>query len=119
MKAPLQTASRLLGAVEHLVEQEGFLLRARAYAQAAAVRERINPLVAELCALGAGGALAQLQRRFQLLVARRREHLSALAERREALVRERSRLTEMRGRLGRLRAYSHSRLKRLRLDAAV
>jgi hypothetical protein len=117
----LKTALRLLRALEDLVAQEGVLLRSRDYAQAAATRERINPLVVELCAIGNRGHLSSLAARINDLLERRREHLSGLAVRREALGRERLRLAAARERLRQMRLYRPSLAPRRtnRLNAAV
>lgn len=121
MKTPLQTAARLVGALEDFVEREGALLRAGNYGAAAAMQERVNPLVAELCALGSRGGTAGLAPRVRALIARRREFLSGLAERREALGRERARLAGLRERLRGARPYGLALAGpgRRRLDAAV
>jgi hypothetical protein len=105
MKTPRETAIRLLTALEDFVAREGVLLRSGDYAQAVAIQQRVNPLVAKLCLLGKEPGVAGLGPRVMAVVARRREFLSGLAMRRESLGAERRRLTSMRQRLQRLRPY--------------
>jgi hypothetical protein len=121
MKSPVDTARRLLDALETFFMQERVLLRAGHYAQMAAVQRRAAPVIARLCELAAEPGVASLRARVAELVARRRENLSGLAERHSAARSARERLCSRRQRLQCLTPYRRPegsfRLKRL--NAAV
>jgi hypothetical protein len=121
MKSAVETARRLLAAFEHFVEQEGILLRAGHYAQMAQVQRRAAPVIARLTELGREPGVSILGPLVAAVLARRRENLSTLMQRRAALDAARAELAARRQRLQALApyrrpsAFSRSR----RLNAAV
>jgi hypothetical protein len=121
MKSAVATARRLLDALETFVAQERILLRAGHYAQMAAVQRRAAPVIALLCELGAEPGVGVLAGRVSALLARRRENLSGVLERRNFLAEARQRVATQRRSLRYLapyrRAEGSSRVKRL--NAAV
>jgi len=121
MKSAAETARRLLGALENFVQQERILLRAGHYAQMAAVQRRASPVLFRLSQLGREPGVAVFRERVAALVARRRENLSGLMERRDALGAVREQLSARRQHLQVLARYRRpegpSRIKRL--NAAV
>jgi hypothetical protein len=121
MKSAVKTARRLLDALENFVAQERIMLRAGHYAQMAAVQRRAAPVIAALCQLGREPGVADLRDRVSDLLARRRENLSCLTERRTFLYEARERLAARRQRLQFLGSYRNpARLGNIkRLNAAV
>jgi len=123
MKSALETAGRLLDALENFVQQESILLRAGHYAQMALVQRRAAPVILRLSQLGREPGVSALRARVSALLARRRENLSCLSERRAFLGAARERLAARRQRLQVLAPYRSSgpegsgRFKRL--NAAV
>jgi hypothetical protein len=121
MKNAVATARRLLDALENFVAQERILLRAGHYAQMAAVQRRAAPVIALLCQLGAEPGVGVLAGRMSALLARRRENLSGVLERRTFLCEARERAATRRRTLRYLTSYRRpegsARIKRL--NAAV
>jgi hypothetical protein len=104
MKSAGQTAVRLLGALEDFASREAVLLQTGQYAQMAEVQRRAGPLIFRLCALAAEPDAAALSERVAALVARRRETMLGLQERRNFVRSERQRLAAT---SERLRLVSH------------
>ena len=102
MGSPLQTATRLLAALEELAAQETILIRTMEFIEAAAVQERAAPLVERLCALAADPATAPLQPRVAALLERRGQNHHFLDAQLARLQEELGRVTEARGRLRRV-----------------
>lgn len=129
MKAALRTAARLLGALEDFAERETVLLRVGDYPGFAAIRRRETPLILRLCEMGVRDDSGALAARLDTLLARRRENLALLQERRIFLTSERQRLEAMGQRLRLVRPYVRSTLpssfrrspefRAARLNAAV
>jgi hypothetical protein len=121
MKSAVATTHQLLDALENFVAQERILLRAGHYAQMAAVQRRAAPVITLLCELGAEPGVAVLAGRVSALLARRRENLSGVLERRNFLGEARQRVATQRRSLQYLapyqRAEASARVKRL--NAAV
>jgi hypothetical protein len=121
MKSAVQTAGRLLDALENFVQQESILLRAGHFAQMALVQRRAAPVISRLSQLGREPGVAVLGGRVSALLARRRENLSHLMERRAFLGAARERVSAARQRLQILAPYRSAggsgRIKRL--NAAV
>jgi hypothetical protein len=70
METPLQTATRLLAALEELAGQETIHIRTMEFVEAVGVQERAAPLVATLCALAAEAGVATLRPRIDGLLER-------------------------------------------------
>ncbi len=70
MATPLETATRLLTALEELVMEETLLIRTMDFVEAVDVQERSAPLVEKLCALAADPAVATLRGRVAGLIDR-------------------------------------------------
>ena len=78
METPLQTAERLLAALEDFGRQTGLLLRARQFADAAALMRRASPLVERLASLAPSAP--SLRDRVGEFLARQRADLELIAE---------------------------------------
>ncbi|AOS45087.1 hypothetical protein Verru16b_02163 [Lacunisphaera limnophila] len=102
METPVQTAQRLLTALEELVGQETLLVRTMDFVEAVAVRERAAPLVEKLCALAAVPAVASLRPRVDLLLERSGQNHHFLDAQLARLQGELARVNEARGRLRRV-----------------
>jgi len=70
MATPLETAQRLLTALEELVMQETVLIRTMDFVEAVEVRERAAPLVVRLCALAEDPIVTALRPRVTGLLDR-------------------------------------------------
>jgi len=70
MASLLETAQRLLTALEELVMQETLLIRTMDFVEAVEVRERAAPLVVKLCTLAEDSHVAALQPRVNGLLDR-------------------------------------------------
>jgi hypothetical protein len=121
MKNAVATARRLLDALENFVAQERILLRAGHYAQMAAVQRRAAPVITRLCELGAEPGVRVLAGRVSALLARRRDNLSGLQERRSFLCEARERAATRRRSLQYLAPYrrAEASVRVKRLNAAV
>jgi hypothetical protein len=73
METPLQTAARLLAALEELVEQETAAMREYDIASALGVTERAAPIVDKLIELSAQPAVVALRPKLEALLVRRRQ----------------------------------------------
>lgn len=99
METPLQTATRLLAALEELSGQETILIRTMEFVEAVAVQERAAPLVATLCELAVDPAVAALRPRVTGLLDRWGQNYHFLDTQLARLNEELQRVTEARGRL--------------------
>jgi hypothetical protein len=102
METPLQTALRLLTALEELSGQETLLIRTMDFVEAVAVQERSAPLVEKLCALAAVPEVAALRPRVAGLVERCGQNYHFLDDQLMRLQGELTRVNEARGRLRRV-----------------
>jgi hypothetical protein len=103
MATPLQTAQRLLSALEDLASQESVLLRSLDLVEAVQIAERAAPLVEELCALVAESPeVSPLRDRVEELVAQRRRSAVLLDSHLSRLQTELQRIDEARNRLARV-----------------
>ncbi len=102
MTTPLETATRLLAALEELVMQETLLIRTLDFVAAVELQERVAPLVEKLCVLAADPAVAPLQERAAGLLARRAQNHHFLDTQLNRLQGELERVTEARSRLRRV-----------------
>jgi hypothetical protein len=74
METPVQTAARLLTALEDLAAQEATMLRTLEFVDAVAIQERTAPLVQKLAELAAHPEVAALRERVGELLARRNQN---------------------------------------------
>ncbi len=102
METPLQTATRLLMALEDLTAQESILLRTLDYVDAVALQERAAPLVDQLSALAIHPEVAQLKGKVMSLVDRRQQSRHFLDAQLGRLQSELRRIDEARTRLSRV-----------------
>lgn len=102
METPLQTATRLLGALEALSAEETALIRTMDFVEATAVRERAAPLVDRLCELSVDPSVQSLQPRVATLLERSAQNYHFLNAQLTRLNEELSRVTEARHRLRRV-----------------
>jgi hypothetical protein len=108
MKSAGQTAARLLAALEDFASREAVLLQTGQYAEMAEVQRRAAPLVFRLCALASEPDAAAFAGRVAALVARRRETMVGLQERRNFVRAERQRLAATSERLRLVSRYGKS-----------
>ena len=99
MEPPLETAQRLLTALEELVMQETLLIRTMDFVEAVEVQERAAPVVARLCALAEVAAVGALRPRVAELLERRSQNYHFLDTQLQRLQGELNRVTTARGRL--------------------
>ncbi|MBI5423556.1 MAG: hypothetical protein HZA32_05675 [Opitutae bacterium] len=102
METPLQTAQRLLTALEDLASQESVLLRSLDLVEAVQISERAAPLVEKLCTLAVDPTVALLRPRVEELVAQRRRNAVLLDSHLARLQGELRRIDEARSRLARV-----------------
>ncbi|MBI2510766.1 MAG: hypothetical protein HYV96_02200 [Opitutae bacterium] len=102
METPLQTALRLLSALEDLAGQEAVLLRSLDLVEAVQISERAAPLIEKLCALSIDPGVAALRPRVEELVAQRRRNAVLLDSHLARLQGELRRIDEARSRLARV-----------------
>jgi len=102
MESPLQTASRLLAALETLSAEETTLIRTMDFVEATAVRERAAPLVERLCELAAEPAVQSLRPQVTTLLERSAQNFHFLNAQLTRLNEELTRVTEARHRLRRV-----------------
>jgi hypothetical protein len=102
METPLQTATRLLTALEELAAQESILLRTLDFVDAVAVQERAAPLVDQLSALAVHPEVASLRAKVLSLVERRQQSRHFLDAQLGRLQSELRRIDEARTRLTRV-----------------
>ncbi|HVU15763.1 MAG TPA: hypothetical protein VHD32_02475 [Candidatus Didemnitutus sp.] len=99
METPVQTALRLLAALEEFAAQEGNLLRSLDIVEAVAIQERAAPLVQALGDLAKHPEVAALRPRVGELLARREQNRHFLDTQLERLQSELRRVDEARQRL--------------------
>jgi hypothetical protein len=99
MITPLETATRLLTALEELVMQETLLIRTMDFVEAVDVQERAAPVVEKLCALAADPAVALLRGRVAGLLERYGQNYHFLDSQLNRLQSELDRVTAARSRL--------------------
>jgi hypothetical protein len=99
METSVQTATRLLTALEELVMEETTLIRTMDFIEAVAVRERSNPLVEKLCALAIDHEVAAMLPRVSALLTRWSQNHHFLDTQLVRLQGELNRVTEARRRL--------------------
>jgi hypothetical protein len=121
MDTPLQTATRLLDALEDLAGQETLLIRTMDFVEAVAVQERSAPLVEKLCSLAAAPEVLTLRARVNGLLDRCAQNHHFLDTQLAHLQGELARVNEARGRLRRVApAYGNTpTLKQSRLNTAA
>lgn len=102
METPLQTAARLLTALEDLTAQESVLLRTLDFVDAVAIQERAAPLVDQLSALAIHPEVASLRPKVEGLVERRLKSRHFLDAQLGQLQAELRRIDEARTRLSRV-----------------
>lgn len=79
MEQPSQKASRLLTALEEMVEQEGMYLRGGFYDLAVELRQRTDPLVQDLAGLAGAPGVDELRPRVAAVLGRSACHDALLA----------------------------------------
>ena len=121
METPLQTATRLLTALEDLTAQESVLLRTLDFVDAVAIQERAAPLVDQLAALAIHPEVAELRAKVKGLVDRRQQSRFFLDAQLGRLQSELRRIDEARSRLTKVApAYmTASRLVESKLNTAA
>lgn len=102
METPIQTATRLLAALEDLTAQEAVLLRTLDFADAVAIQERAEPLIDQLAALAVHPEVAALRSKVKGVVERRQQSRLFLDAQLGRLQSELRRLDEARTRLARV-----------------
>jgi hypothetical protein len=102
METPLETATRLLAALEELVMQETLLIRTMEFVEAVEVQERAGPLVEKLCSLVVDPTVIQLRPRAAELLERCNQNYHFLDTQMIRLQGELDRVTEARNRLRRV-----------------
>jgi hypothetical protein len=120
METSLQTAIRLLSALEDFAEQEGNLLRTLDFIDAVSIQERAAPLVQRLGELAAFPEVSALRPRVAELLARREQNRHFLDAQLERLQKELRRVEEARQRLAVVApAYRAAAAPTSRLNAAA
>jgi len=120
METPLQTAQRLLAALEDLVARESVLLRTTNYLEAVTIQERAGPLVQELARLADQPGVDSLKERVAALMAIRMESWHYIDANLDRMQQELARINEARARLGRIApVYAARGAKFSRLNAAA
>jgi len=99
METPIETAQRLLTALEELVMQETLLTRTMDFVEAVEVRERAAPLVTRLCALAEDPVVTALRPRVAGLLDRCSQNYHFLDTQLQRLQGELDRVNSARGRL--------------------
>ena len=80
MEAPVQTAARLLGALDELIEREGNFLRGGDYQQALDTRRRSEPIVSELVCLAYAPGVSDFRPQVAAAIGRSARHAAYLQE---------------------------------------
>jgi hypothetical protein len=120
METTLQTARRLLAALEELAAQEAILFRTLEFTEAVAVQERATPLVRRLGELAEEPGIGELRPRVTALLARREQSFHFLQTQIERLHLEARRIEEARARLTRMApVYAADRYGGRRLNVAA
>lgn len=99
MEPSLETAHRLIAALDELVLQETVLIRTMEFTEAVGVRERAAPVVEKLCALAADPAVAALRPRLDGLLERSAQNHHFLDAQLGRLQDELTRVNDARNRL--------------------
>lgn len=102
METPLQTARRLLGALEELAAEEAANLSNLDFVEAVQVIERATPLVVRLAELAEHPEVHSLRPQVQDLLIRRRQNVALLDRHLTGIQSEMRRVDEARGRLARV-----------------
>jgi hypothetical protein len=102
METPLQTATRLLTALEDLTAQESVLLRTLDFVDAVALQERAAPLVDQLAVLAGNPEVARLRGQVAAIVDKRQQSRHFLDAQLARLQSELRRIDEARSRLSRV-----------------
>lgn len=102
METPLQTATRLISALEELVAQESANLRNLDLVEAVQVTERAAPLVLKLGELAADPGVAPLRPRVEALIIQRQQSTQMLDAHLARMQSELRRIDEARARLSRV-----------------
>ena len=102
METPVQTAARLLGALEELSAEETRLIRTMDFVEAVATQERSGPLVARLCQLAMEPTVQSLRPRVSALLDRCAQNHHFLDAQLERLQGELQRVTDARHRMRRV-----------------
>lgn len=102
METPLQTANRLLGALEDFVSRETTLLGSMDFVEAVDLQERAAPLIDRLCSLAPDPAVAVLRDRVEELVERRARNYDFLERQLRQLQADLRRVNDARNRINRI-----------------
>ncbi len=122
MATSLQTAHRLLTALDDLAQQEHLHLQAEEWVEAVELTERAAPIVTELCRLADEPAVAALRPRVASVIARRQASMDGLDSHIVRAQAELQRLGEARRRLACVAPAYHAGLERVsesRLNTAA
>lgn len=122
MATPLQTARRLLAALDDLAQQEHWHLQAEEWVEAVALTERAAPVVTELCRLADDPTVAALRPQVASVMARRQASMAGLDSHMVRAQTELQRLGEARRRLAHVAPAYHAGLERVsesRLNTAA
>jgi hypothetical protein len=103
METPIQESSRMLQALEELIEQEGMYLRGGYYDLAVQVRDRAAPLVQRLIQLDGQTEVATLRPRVDVLLAKSTVHATFLSQKMSELKAEIDHIERVRHRNARMR----------------
>lgn len=102
METPVQTATRLLAALEELAGEETLLIRTMEFVGAVELQERAAPLVEKLCELAANPEVLALRPRVNGLLDRYGQNHHFLDSQLARMQEELNRVTVARGRLRRI-----------------
>jgi len=120
METAVQTAGRLLAALDDFAAQETILFRTLEFTAAVALQERAAPLVQKLGELAEAPGVAGLRPRVAALLARREQSYHFLNAQMERLHLEARRIEEARARLARMApVYGSGRVAVPRLNVAA
>lgn len=103
METPLQQATRLLAALDQLIEQEGMYLRGGYYDLATEIRDRTEPLVRQLVRLEGQPGVTGLRPQIETFLTRSASHAAFLQEKMTELRQEISRTAQARQRTNQMR----------------
>lgn len=122
METPLQTAARLLAALEDMARQESVLMRSLDFVATAELQARAGPLIEKLAMLAEEPGLSALRPRVAALIERREQSRHFLDAQLARLQAELRRIDETRARLAKVApvyAAPAARPGTPRLNAAV
>lgn len=103
METPLQEATRLLSALDELVDQEGMYLRGGYYDLAVETRDRADPLVRRLVQLDGPPELMVLRPQLEAVLAKSTVHATLLQQKMSELRAEIQRTEQARHRNAQMR----------------